>query len=191
MSVDLRVCFLGDSFVAGVGDPEYRGWAGRLAARTQQPLTCYNLGVRRQTSEDVRARWRAECAPRLHGFAGALVLSFGVNDTMHENGRRRVALEDSVANLVAMLGEWPVLVAGPPPIADDEHNRRTAALNDALRAACAEHRTPYVDVLEPLRDNKNWMREVEAGDGAHPGAEGYAAYADLVWPQWTDWLTGR
>lgn len=31
---DLRVCFVGDSFVAGVGDPEQLGWAGRVAART-------------------------------------------------------------------------------------------------------------------------------------------------------------
>jgi acyl-CoA thioesterase I len=26
--------FLGDSFVAGVGDPEHRGWVGRLAERS-------------------------------------------------------------------------------------------------------------------------------------------------------------
>ncbi|KAA9166344.1 G-D-S-L family lipolytic protein [Amycolatopsis acidicola] len=183
MTLDLRVCFLGDSFVAGVGDPEYRGWAGRVAARTGQPLTCYNLGVRRETSEDVRARWRAECAPRLRGEVNALVLSFGVNDTL-----QGLPPETTVANLVAMLGEWPTLVVGPPPIADDEQNRRIAALGQALRAACAERTTPYVDVFGPLRDTKSWMREVEAGDGAHPAADGYAAYAELVHPQWTTWL---
>lgn len=36
VSRDLRICFLGDSFVAGVGDPRCLGWAGRLA--TAQPL---------------------------------------------------------------------------------------------------------------------------------------------------------
>ncbi len=53
MIADLRVCFLGDSFVAGVGDPEHLGWVGRVAARTNrggQPLTAYGLGVRRETA---------------------------------------------------------------------------------------------------------------------------------------------
>jgi hypothetical protein len=31
---DLRACFVGDSFVAGVGDPDHRGWVGRIIART-------------------------------------------------------------------------------------------------------------------------------------------------------------
>ncbi len=65
---DLRVCFVGDSFVAGVGDPEHLGWAGRLAAgssRAGRRLTAYNLGVRRQTSRDVSHRWLFECQQRL------------------------------------------------------------------------------------------------------------------------------
>jgi lysophospholipase L1-like esterase len=33
---DVRVCFVGDSFVAGVGDPRHLGWAGRLAAQSQR-----------------------------------------------------------------------------------------------------------------------------------------------------------
>ena len=56
---DLRVVFVGDSFVAGVGDPEGRGWVGRVVAAAHAaglPLTAYNLGVRRETSADVLAR---------------------------------------------------------------------------------------------------------------------------------------
>jgi len=42
---DLRVCVVGDSFYAGVGDPYHLGWVGRVAARTQHlglPLTAYS-----------------------------------------------------------------------------------------------------------------------------------------------------
>lgn len=39
------VCFVGDSFVAGFGDPEHRGWVGRVAAGSA--ATVYNLGIRR------------------------------------------------------------------------------------------------------------------------------------------------
>ncbi|TVT28621.1 G-D-S-L family lipolytic protein, partial [Amycolatopsis rhizosphaerae] len=128
MLPDLRVCFVGDSFVAGVGDPEHLGWAGRVAARTHRsgpPLTAYNLGIRRNTSDDVLGRWRAECLPRFpHGCTSAIALSFGVNDTMVEGGRRRVPADRSAANLVTLLDEipsatGPVLVIGPVPVADE------------------------------------------------------------------------
>jgi len=85
---DVRVCFVGDSFVAGVGDCEFLGWAGRLAAGTKGvALTTYNLGVRRQTSSDIRARWRPECEARLpEDCDGRVVFSFGSNDTTVEGG---------------------------------------------------------------------------------------------------------
>src|SRR5690606_27298725 len=64
VSNDLRICFVGDSFVAGVGDPEALGWSGRLTVDAHAAgvaPTAYNLGVRRQTSTDIAGRWQAEC----------------------------------------------------------------------------------------------------------------------------------
>ncbi|MGK8554371.1 GDSL-type esterase/lipase family protein [Nocardia gipuzkoensis] len=88
MSRDLWVCFVGDSFVAGVGDERCLGWAGRLGAAAHAegvPLTAYNLGVRRQTSAEILDRWLIECSPRLpEGVDARVVLSFGVNDAMCE-----------------------------------------------------------------------------------------------------------
>ncbi|WP_067481299.1 DUF459 domain-containing protein [Actinomadura hibisca] len=194
---DLRVCFVGDSFVAGVGDPRHLGWAGRLAARAHAaklPLTSYNLGVRLQTSADVRARWRAECGLRLRdGDDLRVVFSFGVNDAMHVDGRPRVAPEESAANLATMLGEaategWPALVVGPPPIDDDGHNARTALLDELFAEVCRDASAPYVSVRGPLLGSDVWTHEVRAGDGAHPGADGYDVLADLVEPRWQEWL---
>ncbi|BDT93418.1 hypothetical protein IFM12275_33940 [Nocardia sputorum] len=199
MSRDLRVCFVGDSFVAGVGDPGCLGWAGRLASAAHAegvPLTAYNLGVRRQTSTDVVRRFGAECAPRLpEGVDARVVLSFGVNDTLHENGGPRVTPDESVANLSALLAQaaargWPVLMVAPPPIADEEHNARTAALDERFARVCAASGVPYVRVHQPLRDNAVWGAEVRAGDGAHPGAAGYAEIAALIAPRWRAWLAG-
>ncbi|MGI5165714.1 GDSL-type esterase/lipase family protein [Spirillospora sp. CA-253888] len=194
---DLRVCFVGDSFVAGVGDPRHLGWAGRLAARAHAgklPLTSYNLGVRLQTSADVLARWRAECAPRLRdGDDLRVVFSFGVNDAAHVDGRPRVAAEESAANLAKALGEaaadgQPALVVGPPPIDDAGHNARTALLDERFAEVCREASVPYVPVHRPLLGSDVWTHEVRAGDGAHPGADGYDVLADLVEPRWREWL---
>lgn len=196
MSSDLRVCFLGDSFVAGVGDPEHRGWVGRLCARSAaagRPLTAYNLGVRRETTADVLDRGAAECRTRLAaGDDRRIVVSTGVNDAMDEDGSPRLTVDASLAALAGLLGGaadagWPVLVVGPPPIADAGHNRRIAELDSRFGELCAATGVPYVAVLDALAGNATWRREVAAGDGAHPGAAGYQRYADLVWPAWATW----
>ncbi|WP_280468800.1 GDSL-type esterase/lipase family protein [Nocardia cyriacigeorgica] len=198
MSRDTRICFVGDSFVAGVGDPSALGWAGRLVADAHtatHPVTAYNLGVRRQTSTDIRARWLAECLPRLpEGVDARVVFSFGVNDTLWEGGRARVAPEDSAANLTAILEaatehRWPALVVAPPPIDDDEHNARTAVVDRLFTEICATAGVPYVRTHQPLAANPTWRHEVRIGDGAHPGADGYAIVADLIRPAWREWLS--
>lgn len=197
VSTDLRVCFLGDSFVAGVGDPEHRGWVGRLCARSTgagPPLTAYNLGVRRETSLDVLARWAAECRPRLSAEGDRrIVVGVGVNDTTLDRGAPRVPAERSAAALAALLDAaaglgWPVLVVGPPPVADDGQNARIAALDVRFTEVCAARDLPYVTVAGSLGANATWRRQVTEGDGAHPGAAGYQALADLVWPQWEPWI---
>ncbi len=73
---DLRACFVGDSFVAGVADPEHLGWVGRIAARSHQagrPVIAYNLRVRRETSRDTLRRWQASapCGFPLAVMAGS------------------------------------------------------------------------------------------------------------------------
>ncbi len=195
ISVDRRVCFAGDSFVAGVGDPEHRGWVGRIVAesyRDGRPVTAYNLGVRRDTSEDVRRRLPAETGVRwVAGCDNRLVVSFGVNDTTEVDGAVRVAPERSVANLRAIAGDMaahgvPLLVVGPPPVADAGQNDRIAALDALFEEAVS----PYVSVFGVLAAERDWMRAVAIGDGAHPGADGYALLAELVLPAWEDWIHG-
>lgn len=196
----MRICFIGDSFVNGTGDPHCLGWAGRICAQARQAgrdLTVYKLGIRRDTSRDIHARWRAEARARLpEGIDGRLVFSFGVNDCTEEDGRPRVAPEGSLAAAREMLREaasWrPTLMVGPPPIADAAINDRVQGLSRALSELCAELAVPFFDLFTPLADHAVWMREVEAGDGAHPGAAGYAAAADLVggWPAWRRWSGG-
>ncbi len=99
---DIRICFVGDSYVQGTGDPEYLGWAGRLcvnARRAGHNLTGYNLGVRRETSADIARRWLGECAPRLPAATDNYVLfSFGLNDVT------LLRLSDGMAEVTAGLG---------------------------------------------------------------------------------------
>lgn len=192
----MRICFFGDSYVNGTGDPTGLGWVGRVAAsarRRGHDLTSYNLGIRRDTSADIAARWPEEARRRLPPeMDGRLVFSFGVNDCTEENGGPRIAAERSLENARAILAAakagWPTLMLGPPPLITAEP--RIAALSQALKALADALGVPYLDLHTPLAAIALWRLEIAAGDGAHPGAAGYAVIADLVegWPAWRAWL---
>ena len=191
---DIRICFVGDSFVNGTGDPDFLGWTGRVcrAALTDAfELTHYNLGIRRDTSADIRRRWQAEAAARLpNGGDNRLVFSFGVNDTTLENGQPRVSPADSVANARAMLTlaarQYPTLMIGPLPIDDTDQNARSKALDAAYVQLCDELGVPYLSVFDTMHNHPDWLREVKRNDGAHPFAGGYAALAATIraWGRW-------
>jgi len=193
-SEDLRLCFIGDSFVHGTNDPECLGWSGRLAASARRrgyPLTCYNLGVRRETSSDIAKRWLNEAKPRLpESCKPFIVFSFGINDTAMEDGKLRVAELESIDNTRSILrsanGLYSVLMIGPPPIADADHNLRVGRISTLFAAVAEQEKVPFLSVFEMLSRDSVWMTEISRNDGSHPSAGGYARFAAIVetWPGW-------
>ncbi|MEG3640387.1 GDSL-type esterase/lipase family protein [Magnetococcus sp. PR-3] len=187
--------FVGDSFVAGVGDPHYRGWVGRLCAQFGADLTLYNLGVRRETSQDIARRWLTEVQPRIiQDEPCGLVFAFGVNDSVVELGEPRVARSQSLATSRMLLEQakqlGAVLQIGPPPIDDADINNRVSLLDQGLADVADQLAVPYLSVFDQLKDNPIWMEQVRQGDGAHPGGEGYEALARLIalWSPWQAWM---
>jgi lysophospholipase L1-like esterase len=191
---DLRICYIGDSFVHGTNDPLCLGWTGRLSAEARRrgyALTSYNLGVRRDTSRDIARRWLMEVACRLPVHCKPyVVFSFGVNDTTLEDGRLRVAAHESVKITRQLLkiakSRYSVLMVGPPPIADGEQNRRTELLSRHLCEVAGQENVPFLEVFHALFRDEVWMAEVRADDGAHPRASGYECFAKLV-DGWSEW----
>ena len=194
----MRICFIGDSLVNGTGDSECLGWAGRICAFARQQgydLTYYNLGVRRETSRDIAARWLAEVSRRLpQQFDGRVIFSFGVNDTTIENGQLRITLNDSVRNTYKIMADaqqlFPILMVSPPPIADSDQNLRIAELSEQFARVCHQLDVPYLDVFTPLKASQVWMGEVAYQDGAHPNSSGYSELANLLqrWEPWLSWM---
>ncbi|MDQ2731345.1 MAG: GDSL-type esterase/lipase family protein [Armatimonadota bacterium] len=191
---DIRICFVGDSFVNGTGDEKLLGWTGRVcrnARKSRYSITAYNLGVRRDTSADIAARWQEECRHRLPPDCdGRVVFSFGANDTMVENGQTRLTSDASERHAESILRaaakRYKTLFIGPAAVADGDHNERTVGLDNVLREVSSRCGVPYLSVIAPLRKSYAWMKEVLSGDGAHPGSGGYTEMADLVlrWPEW-------
>ena len=107
-----------------------------------------------------------------------IVFSFGCNDSHLVDGAPRVAVAQTLKNARAMLtgarALAPVLMVGPPPVADPGVCARTEALNAALLALCARLQIPFIDVFRPLVAGALWQAEAAAWDGAHPSR----------WPTW-------
>jgi lysophospholipase L1-like esterase len=191
---DVRICFVGDSFVQGTCDPECLGWPGRVcraAMKNGFDVTCYNLGVRRDTSADILRRWQAECVPRLpQGCEGHVMFSFGNNDTTLEGGVTRVPELESIRNAECILRDakrlYRAAMVGPPPILDPEQNERTRRLSVAFEGIARTLGVPYLSVFDQLVGDPVWTAELTRNDGSHPGRGGYDRLAKLVlgWEGW-------
>ena len=192
---DMRICYIGDSFVNGTGDPGKLGWTGRLSAISQNKdldITHYNLGVRRESSEDILKRWESECQARLPKTSqNKVVFSFGVNDTVIENGHRRVSLEKSVENARSILldasKKYNVIMIGMPPVDDDEHNKRIKELDLKFQDLCKELGIPYLSIFNKLYHDAIWREETTMNDGAHPKDKGYEILASFI-KNWHSWM---
>jgi acyl-CoA thioesterase-1 len=189
----LRVCVVGDDLVAGVGDPKALGWVGRVASRTNRKegqVTVFPLGIPGETTARLSGRWREETARRFGSAAPPacrLVIGLGHGD-LHEG----TTLPRSRLNLANILDECqarglPTFVVGPPP-GPDRMNPAVAQLSSAFFDVCLRRQVPYVDTFTPLVQHEDWLTDLAAGDGAHPGQAGYGLMAWLVlhggWHAW-------
>lgn len=191
---DLPVCIIGDSFVAGYGDETGRGWTAHLVeegAGVGLSLHTTVAGIGGDTSEMILARWDEVDRRRAAFPTTAVIAEFGVNDVMEHEGALRVEEAGTVSALRGMIARAPegrFLVVGPPPVMWEQVNERIAARAAAMAAVCAEAGVPFVPTFDSLRPGGAWMREVTAGDGAHPGPAGYEEFAGVISGPVLGWL---
>lgn len=191
---DIRINFIGDSFVNGTGDSEFLGWPGRVCAASKSAgigITCSNLGVRADTSTDVLRRWENEVdARRLKPHDTRVVFSFGANDCWLEEGRTRVEKTDTISNTTAILARaaslYPTLMIGPPPALEEAEDRRRQEMSALLGELSHRAGVSYLSVIDALRHGGTWRMEQQQGDAIHPSAGGYGALARLVL-DWSEW----
>lgn len=190
---DIGLCFVGDGFVAGYGDPKALGWVNRVVGRTplqEADLSAYNLGVRGDSSADVMNRWRTECPPRWQDRGERrLVVGVGSQDVAQEITTARSRL--NLANILdeATTTGISTFVVGPTPQLDAQVNSKLAQLSDAQADVCARRGVPFVDCFGPLREHDQWQSDLAAGDTVHPGQAGYGLIAWLVLHAgWLRWL---
>jgi acyl-CoA thioesterase I len=82
----------------------------------------------------------------------------------------------------------PLLMVGPPAVADHEHNQRLVAFDAELRQASKRLKVPNVSTFAGTSVAEVWCGEISAGDGFHPGAAGYGVLARVIEPHLLRWL---
>lgn len=183
---DIRICFIGDSFVNGTGDEKMLGWAGRLCAEARQhghDITYYNLGIRRNTSTDILQRWSEVSLRQQPDCDNRIVLSCGVNDTTIENGALRVDFETSLQNmrdLFARMQSSPGLVVGPPPVDDEQQNQRIQTLSNAMQIEAEKAGLSFIPLFDHLIQDSTYLAEIAQNDGAHPRLTGYDKMTRII-----------
>jgi len=177
---NIRILFIGDSLVNGAGDQQMLGWAGRLCQKCDnddQEITYYNAGIRRNTSEDVLNRLKFEIENRqlhLDLFDARLVVSFGVNDTIIENGEARVSAENTVLN-------FELVVKLATAVCHCPRNKRLASLNSLLVKKAEELEVDFIDVFPSIESDEQYKLEAKQNDGAHPRQYGYERLFNVIY----------
>jgi hypothetical protein len=65
-------------------------------------------------------------------------------------------------------------------IGDADRDSQTEALDRLQKERAEAHDVAYVSVFGRLVNDPVWLKEVRAGDGAHPGSPGYERYFEAV-----------
>lgn len=164
-----RYVALGDSFTAGVGDPEplspggMRGWADRIAEELGEGRREFGYANLAISGLVLREILDQQLEPALNLKPDLVSLSAGGNDLVFHRGdpdRMAAALDDAVAALSA-TGATVVLFTGPDwgETAVFGHIRgKVAVFNENIRVIAARHDVVIADLwaLRQLSDPRMW-----------------------------------
>ncbi|MDO4792175.1 MAG: GDSL-type esterase/lipase family protein [Buchananella hordeovulneris] len=187
----LRLCFVGDELVGGVGDPRALGWTGRVLARTPHPehRLAAILPVPGETTAAMAERWEAEC--RLHYSPLAdnrLVIGLGIGDIRSGQSMARSRLNLAKVLDTAQASRIAPFVVGPPPLAGVPQ-AMIAEFSDAAAQVCERREIPYVETFASLQGHDQWHTDISSSRLGLPGQVGYSLLAWLVAHcGWFDWL---
>jgi lysophospholipase L1-like esterase len=186
-AVPLRVAFLGDSTVAGVGAADAAGTLPRqVASRLGRPVQILDLAVSGARVADVPAD---QSGAGLASFRPeVVVVGVGANDVVH--GTLRPDFRRHYGRLVASLppGAQVILLGvpdlgSPPRLAQPLRSLvgwRGRMLDDDVRHLARDRHARFVDLQVFGPAFRRHPRRYFSPDRYHPSAAGYALWAGAV-----------
>lgn len=183
---------LGDSTGVGVGAREGGGYVARLFERIKPEhpdSKLINLCVSGATTEDVL---RGQLREAISARPTLVTLGIGINDLGHGLTAERFAsnYEEIVKQLRTETSARVVVTNVPDisfapviPVSERDATRsRIQLFNEKLEAIAERYELSVVDVYSETHRVIPEHPEFFSEDGFHPSAEGYAYWAETMWP---------
>lgn len=183
---------LGDSTGIGVGAREGGGYVTRLfeKIKPERPDSkLINLCVSGATTEDVL---RGQLQQAIASRPTLVTLGIGINDLGHgltaeqfsgnyEEIVRQLRTETSARVVVTNVPD--ISFAPVIPVSErDATRRRIQLFNEKLETIARRYELSVVDVYSETHRVIPAHPEFFSDDGFHPSAEGYAYWAETMWP---------
>jgi acyl-CoA thioesterase-1 len=183
---------LGDSTGVGVGARSGGGYPDRLLRRlsVRHPgIRLENLCESGATSSDLlqdQLPRALQIRPRL------ITIAIGINDVGMQQPDEAFAINlEEIVNPLRKLGA-PIVIANLPDLALSPavsrlvpqafYERRLQVFNEHIESTVARHHLALVDLWKLSRNVLVGRPGMFSPDGFHPSAEGYEAWAELMWP---------
>jgi lysophospholipase L1-like esterase len=201
---------MGDSLVYGYGDKEAGGWVERLRLnlmKSNSGHVLYNLGIRGDRTEQVKARLQDEFNHRgeiRNKYPDLIIISIGVNDTPrlgHPQVRNLTDYDKFLTQINDLLDQAqqlsPVFFVGMVPVDENKmpfldclyfNLRDQYHYKEATKKACETREIAYFDTFDLwMSRGENWHKSQMSEDGLHPNAKGYAT----LYQEITNWNSLR
>jgi acyl-CoA thioesterase-1 len=183
---------LGDSTGVGVGAREGGGYVARLFERIRPEHTdskLINLCVSGATTEDVL---RGQLHEAVNARPTLVTLGVGINDLGHGLTAEQFArnyeeivlqLKKETSARVVVTNVPDISLAPVVPATEREATRRRIELfNEKLESIARRYQLSVVDIYTETHRVIPEHPEFFSDDGFHPSAEGYAYWAETMWP---------
>ena len=189
-----EVAFLGDSITHNWEGPGKDVWAAHFA---EGPYKAVNFGFSGDRTEHLL--WRLDHGQMDGMSPKAIVLMIGTNNTGHRKAHEE-SPTDTALGVQAVLGRLgklfpeakvilhPVFPRGA--VTNDELRVRNDLVNSAIRQLADGKRILWCDFNARLLTADGTLEKTMAPDLLHPGAQGYAIWAEELKP-YLDFALGR